>query len=224
MLKIIVYINILVLGMFSSAIGQTSKSNPNDVEGWASIDFNFNLPKKFEFEFSYQARTENNISRYKGSYFTTEIGYKVSKKIKTFSSFRYAAINNGNSSRIGAGLEYSDQIQKWEVIFKPQMQYTIKYAEDGDIDNSNKWILRTKLGIKYPLSKKIDAYSSIEPFCIFDQAEYFINNIRNTIGLKYEYSKNRKLDLFYIYRPDFSRSYNRIFHIIGVNIDLAWKI
>lgn len=224
MFRKILYIHILVLGVLSNTMAQTSKLNPNDVEGWAGIDFKINLPKKFNVDFSYQLRTDSNISRYKGSYFSPEIGYELSKKIKTFANFRYATTNNGNSSRIAGGFEYSDKIKKWKISFKPHIQYTIKYAEDGDVSNTSKWILRTKLGAKYPLSKKIDAYASVEPFFTFDQTEYFIDNIRNTIGMKYEYAKNKKVDLFYIYRPDFARSYNRNFHIIGVNIDFDWKI
>ena len=43
-----------------------------------------------------------------------------------------------------------------------------------------------------PLSKKIDAYASVEPFFTFDPTEYFIDNIRNTFGVKFEYAKNKK--------------------------------
>lgn len=224
MFKKILYTYILGLTILSTAMAQTSKSDPNDVEGWAGIDLKINLPKKFDFDFSYQLRTDSNVSRYKGSYFTPEIGYKLSKKIKTFANFRYATTINGNSSRIGGGFEYSDEIQKLKISFKPHMQYTIRYAEDGDVSNTSKWILRTKLGAKYPLTKKVDIYASTEPFFTFDQTEYFIDNIRNTVGLKFEYAKNKKIDLFYIYRPDFEKSYNRNFHIIGLNFDLDWKI
>lgn len=224
MLRKILYSFILGLTILSNAKAQTSKSDPNDFEGWAGIDFKINLPKKFDVDFSYQLRTDSDISRYKGSYFTPEIGYKLSKKIKSFGNFRYATTINGNSSRIGGGFEYSDEIQKMKISFKPHIQYTIRYAEDGDVSNTSKWILRTKLGVKYPLSKNVDIYTSTEPFFTFDKTAYFIDNVRNTVGVKFEYAKNKKIDLFYIYRPDFEKSYNRNFHIIGVSLDFDFKI
>ena len=96
--------------------------------------------------------------------------------------------------------------------------------EDGDLSSSSKWILRTRLSVRYGLSKNIDAFLQFEPFFTFDDSEYFIDNIRNTIGIKYEYAKDRKVRLFYIFRPDYARSYNRTFHVVGLKFDFDWKV
>lgn len=55
-------------------------------------------------------------------------------------------------------------------------------------------------------------------------ATYFVDNIRNTIGCKYKLRKDLKLDVFYIYRPDYSKSYNRVYNIIGFNADYTIKV
>lgn len=219
------FLFILILAcIMSPSFAQTSKTDPNDVEGWAGIGLNFKLPGKWDLGIDYQLRTDSNVSRYKGSYFTPEVNYKLSKKFKAIVNFRYASTNNGNSSRIGMGMEYAEKFKKWKLDFRPQLQYTVRYANDGDVSNQSKWILRTKIGMEHVLSKKLEAYASIEPFFTFDKTEYFIDNIRNTIGLKYEYKKNNTIGFFYIYRPDYSKSYNRNFHIAGIKIDLNWKI
>lgn len=223
-LKKIFLIHVISICMMCAAVAQTSKTDPNDVEGWAGIGLNIKLPGKWDIGMDYQLRTDSNVSRYKGSYFTPEINYKLSKKLKAIANFRYASTNNGNSSRIGMGMEYAEKFKKWKLEFRPQLQYTIKYANDGDVSNQSKWILRTKLGLEFALSKKLEAYTSVEPFFTFDKTEYFIDNIRNTIGLKYEYKKNNSLGFFYIYRPDYAKSYNRNFHIAGIKLDLNWKI
>jgi len=223
-LKKIFLINLISVCMMCTAVAQTSKTDPNDVEGWAGIGLNLKLPGKWDVGMDYQLRTDSNVSRYKGSYFTPEINYKLSKKVKAIANFRYASTNNGNSSRVGMGIDYAEKFKKWKLEFRPQLQYTIKYANDGDVSNQSKWILRTKLGLEYALSKKLEAYTSVEPFFTFDKTEYFIDNIRNTIGLKYAYKKNNTLGFFYIYRPDYAKSYNRNFHIAGIKLDLNWKI
>jgi len=74
------------------------------------------------------------------------------------------------------------------------------------------------------LSKKTDLYFSSEPYLTFEKGEYPIDNIRNTIGLKYQWIKNSKVDFFYIYRPDFAKSYNRTFHVLGVMLDIDLKV
>ncbi len=66
-------------------------------------------------------------------------------------------------------------------------------------------------------------YASVEPYFTFETGEYPIDNIRNTLGLKYEYAKNKKVEVYYIYRPDFAKSYNRTFHVIGVNVSFKAK-
>lgn len=223
-LKKIFLINVISIFMMCTAVAQTSKTDPNDVEGWAGIGLNLKLPGKWDVGMDYQLRTDSNVSRYKGSYFTPEINYKLSKKVKAIANFRYASTNNGNSSRVGMGIDYAEKFKKWKLEFRPQLQYTIKYANDGDVSNQSKWILRTKLGLEYSLSKKLEAYTSVEPFFTFNKTEYFIDNIRNTIGLKYAYKKNNTLGFFYIYRPDYAKSYNRNFHIAGIKLDLNLKI
>jgi hypothetical protein len=97
-------------------------------------------------------------------------------------------------------------------------------VEDGDLSSSSKWVLRTRLSVRYGLSEIIDSILPIEPFFTFDDSEYFIDHIRNTIGVKYEYAKDRKVSLFSIFRPDYARSYNRTFHVVGLKFDFDWKV
>ena len=53
----------------------------------------------------------------------------------------------------------------------------------------------------------------------------FVNNWRNTIGIKYKLNKKTKLDLSYIYRPDYGKkTYKRTFHIIGFNASYTLKL
>lgn len=215
--------------LFSAAIcqtlsAQTSKTEPEDLQGWLVGNATVNLPKKWDVGTTFQWRTEGNISKYKGIYFSPEIGYKLMQKVRGFVQYRYATTNNGASSRVGLGMEYTDKAGAWNFDLRPQVQYTLAYAEDGDISSNSKWILRTRLSVRYGLSKNIDAFLQFEPFFTFDDSEYFIDNIRNTIGIKYEYAKDRKVSLFYIYRPDYARSYNRVFHVVGLKFDFDWKV
>lgn len=217
---------LLCLTMISGGIrSQTSKSDPVDVQGWAIVSLGLNLPKKWEAGLTGQWRTENNLGTTKGFYVTPEISYGFHKKVKIFANFRYADVIGSHSSRVGIGLDYSTKISGWQIGFRPQFQYTLKYADDGDGSATGTSILRTRLSVRHRITKKIDGYLQIEPYFTRSPGEYFIHNIRNTVGLRYEYKKDRKISVFYMYRPDFAKSYNRLFHVAGLrwDVDLKWK-
>jgi hypothetical protein len=214
---------IAILFLFSLiSQGQTSRQHPTDTEAWASLGLAIDLPKKWNLELDYQHRSDSNVSRDKGHYFSGELSRKLNKKLEGFVNYRYATTFNGNSSRIGFGMEYKEKIKKWEFGFRPQLQYTLRYANDGE-SSSHEWLLRTRLMASRTLPGRWEAYASLEPFFTFDQTEYFIDNIRNTIGLKHKFQKSKKIDFFYMYRPDFAKSYNRTFHIYGIKLEFLLK-
>ncbi len=204
---------------------QPSKSDPVDIQGWAIISLGLDLPKKWEASLTGQWRTENNLSTTRGFYVTPEVSYGIHKKVRIFANFRYADVVGSHSSRLGIGLEYSTKISGWQIGLRPQFQYTLKYADDGDGSATGTSILRTRLSVRHRITKKLDGYLQVEPYFTFTPGEYFIDNIRNTAGLRYEYRKDRRISVFYTYRPDFAKSYNRLFHIVGLrwDVDLKWK-
>jgi len=67
MLKKILFIGI-VTGLGMSTNAQTSRSDPNDIEGWAGVGLNLNLPKKWDADLTYQTRRQGNISTLRGNY------------------------------------------------------------------------------------------------------------------------------------------------------------
>ena len=41
------------------------------------------------------------------------------------------------------------------------------------------------------------------------------------MAAQFEFGDGLAVDLFYIYRPDYARNYNRTFHIIGVELEIG---
>jgi hypothetical protein len=205
-------------------MGQTSKTDPVDVQGWTIISLGLDLPKKWEVGLTGQWRTENNATITKGIYLTPEVSYGINKRVNLFTNFRYADLMNAHSTRLGIGMEYSTKISGWQIGIRPQFQYTLSYADDGDGSAESKSILRTRLSVRHRITKKLDGYLQFEPYFTFSPDAYFIDNIRNTAGLRYEYKKNRRISVFYIYRPDYAKSYNRLFHVAGLRWDLDFKV
>lgn len=215
---------IIILASFSfqTSAGQATKADPTDMQGWFGASCSFDLPKKWELYTSVQSRFINNGSSYNGTYLTLGGVKKINKHLELSGDYRLALVSAGIYNRFTIGTEAFKKIRKVNFSFRFQLQNQIQDFDDTSksTDNSGYW--RTRLAAKYALSNKLDAYASFEPIMKFGGI-YFIDNIRNTIGLKYKVNRNLKIDCFYIYRPDYAKSYNRLFHIIGCNADYTIK-
>lgn len=214
---------ILALAIAAGAEAQTSRADPVDLQAWFGTSLKLDLPNKWESTLEYRARLINEAAEYKGSYFTLEGAKGVGSGIALITHYRLAKVEGGTYHRIGLGAQAAREFGDTELSFRPQLQYQKQHFIDDDETSSDAdTYLRTRVLVKQKLSKRIDLYGSVEPYFKFG-AEYPIDNWRNTIGTKLEYSKGKRVDLFYIYRPDYAKSYNRTFHIVGVNLDFAWK-
>lgn len=215
---------LMLMCMGGSVRSQASKSDPVDAQGWLQASIGLNLPKRWEAKLDAQFRSQGNLQRFMGLYLSPSVAYGITKKAQVFANYRYARTAEAYSSRLGIGLEMTARKSGWNIGFRPQLQHTLRFADDGDGSATAKTLLRLRLQARHAITSRLDGYFSVEPYLNFDPNEYIIDNVRNTIGLRYEYAKGRKAGIFYIYRPDYSKSYNRVFHVVGMRWDLDWKI
>jgi len=211
---------IIAICSFSSALfAQTSSTDPVDVQGWYGANFGFNLKKKWTAEFGYQARYENNLKSYKGSYFSFAAFKSISKRIDLLGEYRLSKVAKGTYHRFSFGAEYGKKFKaiNWgfRVLVLNNIQDFLDPAQASQ--SAGYWRTRLKLGFKF--NKKWEGYVSTEPIMKFG-GNKFIDNWRNTVGVKRKISSHAKLDLFYMYRPDYAKNkYNRVYHVVGFNID-----
>ena len=211
--------------MFSNVmVAQTSKTDPNDFQGWYGAGAKIDLPKKWEVSIDYQARFINNMQTYNGSYITLGGSKKISKLLTAQADYRIVLADNGLYHRFTIGSEAGRKYGKFDLNFRLLVQNQLQDFDELEKDNDNSGYWRARLMAKTALTKNMNLYVSTEPIMKFG-GNYFIDNLRNTIGLKYKVSDKTKIDLFYIYRPDFAKTtYNRIFQVVGVNIDFNFKV
>jgi hypothetical protein len=70
--------------------------------------------------------------------------------------------------------------------------------------------------MKKELSKKVDLIIAFEP--IYQVQEGLkIDNYRIQGGLRYNFTKKSSVDVFYINRPDYAKSYKRVYHMLGLS-------
>jgi len=217
----ITFLFLLSVPFYGSA--QTSKSDPTDVQGWYGAGLKLDLPKKWAVNFDYQSRFYNNLKTYNGSYISLGFSKKIISLIELMAEYRLSLVQKGTYHRYSLGGELSKDIRKVELSLRMLFQNQLQDFDDAtkDNDNSNYW--RARFGVKYRFLKRFDLYASVEPIIKFG-GRYFLDNWRNTVGIKARIFPGAKIDLYYIYRPDYAKSYNRTFHVIGLNVDYTLKL
>jgi long-subunit fatty acid transport protein len=214
---------LVFLGAYQFVLAQTSKADPTDVQGWYGGTLDFNLPRKWTAELDYQARYFNNVRTFNGSYISVGASKEILDFLSLQAEYRLALVSRLSSHRVSVGAEASQQFGEVDISLRALIQNRVQDFDDATISNDHSGYWRVRLGAKINLVKKLKMYVQTEPIMKFGGV-YFIDNWRNTIGLKYKLNKQLKLDAFYTYRPDFAKAtYNRFFHINGVSIIYSLK-
>ena len=218
---------VLCAGVVTAAplAAQASRTDPTDFQSWLGAGLAIDLPKKWETSLEYRARLVNNASVYRGSYATAELGRNLPRRLSVFTSYRLALVDDGTYHRYAVGAEQKATLGGTTFAFRPMLQYQEQNFTDNDETSSDTdAFVRTRLEIERGVTGSLELYASTEPyFKLGDGSDYPIDNWRNTVGVKYAYGAGRTLDVFYIYRPDYGKSYNRAFHVVGVDVDFEVK-
>ena len=203
---------------------QTSRQDPTDTQAWYGAQVSANLPNGWESSLQYRARYIGDASQFRGSYFTAGLEKKLSKHLALSGSYRLASVEAATFHRIAAGSAVSGNVRELNWSLRALVQHQRKTFEDNDeTSGESTTFLRTRLQLKRDITTRVSVYASTEPYFTFG-ADYPVDNWRNTIGTKFTLASGQKLDLFYIYRPDYAKAYNRAFHVIGTELDLSFKI
>jgi len=202
---------------------QTSRADPTDLQGWIGASLRLDLPKRWAASLQYRLRMVDDIGTYRGSYFTPEVARGFGSHFKVMAGYRLALVDEGRFHRLAVGAEVDGKVGKVGAGFRSMLQYQRQnFAGNDEQSSDDDALLRTRFEAKLPVAKGVVLHGSSEPFFKFEGG-YLVDNWRNTLGVKLEYAKNQKVDVFYIYRPDYAKSYNRAFHVIGLELEFEVK-
>jgi hypothetical protein len=204
---------------------QTSRSDPVDTQAWYGGALRLDLPRRWRSALEYRLRMVDNASQVRGSYVTAGLSRRVTGPLTLLGSYRLALVDNGTFHRFAFGAEADRRAGDNKVALRGMVQYQRQNFDDNDeVRSDEDMFLRTRLEYTRRLGSRLDAYASTEPYFALEGARG-IDNWRNTFGLELEYARGRRIDLFYVYRPDYAKaSYNRTFHIVGIDLEFDVKV
>lgn len=213
---------LLALVAAADARSQTVRDT-EDLQSRAGIRLDLDLPRKWEVDVEYQYRTVDDLSTYRGSYVTLEAEYRPRKWATAIAAYRRSITTEGSANRFAGGVELETRLDELKVSFRPLVQYRTAFVEDDEVGGEGSTFLRTRLRLEYPVTRRLDVYVQAEPFFGFE-GDYPIDNWRNSVGLKYAFTKTVGVELCYVYRPDYGKAYNRLHHVLGLTLRLDAKV
>ena len=216
MKKLSIVFIFVFLVILTKVQAQATKSDPVDSQGWFSAGLDLNLPKKWKAEIEYQARMFNDFKSFNGSFYSIGVEKELASSFSLLAEYRLSKVLKGTYNRISAGFVLDKKIEDFKfdlrVLYQNQVQDFDDPAKEIDKDN----FIRTRLRMKKEVSKKVDMIIAFEP--IYQVQEGLkIDNYRIQCGLRYNFTKKSSVDVFYINRPDYAKSYKRVYHILGLS-------
>jgi hypothetical protein len=216
-------LTVCLLFLFQFLEAQATKSDPVDMQGWFGANIEADFPKKWNVDLSYQARMNNNITNYNGSYYSIGVKKRLFRPISLLVEYRLSKVLKGTYNRYSFGFDIDYNLQKIKTDVRLLYQNQIQDFDDPikEIDKDNFFRIRAR--VRFPVINRTSLVLSTEP--IYGLSSGFsIDNYRHQLALRYDIDKNVQLELFYINRPDYAKSYKRQYHIFGTTLSYSFKV
>jgi hypothetical protein len=219
--KLILSVSLLFFFQFLEA--QATKSDPVDMQGWFGANIELDLPKKWNVDLAYQGRLNNNFESYNGSYYSVGIDKRIIKSLSLLVEYRLSQVLKGTYNRYSAGFDVGYKVKKIQTDLRFLYQNQIQDFDDPIKEDDKDNFFRVRARARIPVIKKASLVLSTEPIYSISSG-FKIDNYRHQLALRYDIEKNFRLELFYINRPDYAKSYKRQYHIMGTTLSYSFKV
>jgi len=201
-----------------------SQAQTSDFQVWNAIEIRQDLRKGFDLSAQYQSRFDQNASRFRASYISTSLGYKLSKTVSLDANIRFSTSSSWDRLRYGFGINVHEKLAGFNLSAKLKYQYQHflqsmpEYGINPSISN-----FRLKLEAERKIVKKLKAFISSEPMYRFEESSLYLRRLRNTIGLKWSPNKKTTLETSYIFQPMWNSKKTIQVMQFNISVDLPKK-
>jgi hypothetical protein len=208
--------------LFITIAAQAQKST-TDLQTRPAITLNLDFKKGWEVSTQYRAKFNDNSSHYRGSYLYLDVDKKINKYLTAGAAYRFGLVDGEKFNRFAGSIEGKYKIKKVSFSLREQYQ-TQRQTFLGDDEGTAKNYLRSRFGVKYAVTKKLDLALSTEPFMHKKDGVFETDFWRNRVSIGYEYMKNKSVNLYYIWQPDVNKKYPDTKNIVGINFIFGLKV
>lgn len=178
----------------------------NDFQTWTSLELDYELNKKNQFNLEQSLRTVQNATSWRTIFTEINYNHNINKHLSLGVGYRYSYRNkldySINSNRITANLKIKTKISRFTFSYRLRFQ-----SEYPNINKQEKLKRPTTYNrhltkLKYKLTKKIKIYLSSEIYLLINGPIYFSDKYRLTGGSAYKFNKRNTINLFYRYQKE----------------------
>lgn len=215
----------LTLCLPRTVSGQSAYGRRTDLQTWYGTSLKLNLKRGWAISGQYRLRIVDNVTTFRGSYWFAQVDKKLGEHLNLTANYRLALVaNTGIYHRYALGLETQERLGSVQFLLRPMIQYQQQhFVGDDEGKTDTDAYFRPRLTAKYRMFRRLDTYLYAEPFFAVDHSSH-LDWWQNSAGLKYLYSRNLKINLYYIWQPDSShKRYYLTNHIVGLDVEFTIK-
>jgi hypothetical protein len=211
-----------LLLFFLLLAGKIVFAQVNDAQLWTSVNLEKKLTPDLSIEFTEEVRIIENMTEAETIFSELGASYMFWKRLKLGAAYRftlkrrlddtYAHLNSWYVEG-----SYHEKIKPFRFVLR--LRYQSRYAEAFTSEKAGtpKNHLRTKLMVKYDLSKKTEPYVYAETFFkIGVPAAESFDELRLCGGVKYAFNRMHKVDLHYLFCREYNAANPETAYVIGV--------
>ncbi len=214
MIKRILFVVVICL----VSITVTNAQYSNDFRSRTGLEITKDLRKGFQLGFQYQVRYFNNVSTFQGSYFTLSPSYKINNTWSTHLDIRYATSSLWDRFRFAYYINAQHKVNKFKYSYRIGYLHELYLQEFPEINQfmpTNNFRIRARA--EHKIFKNTKAQIGVEPVILLNNQTLSLRQIRNTVGINWEFAKNNELSIEYMWQSFYQQNYQYSNHSIILN-------
>jgi len=192
----------------------------NDFQIWTSINLNYSLNKKNNFNIEQSFRTMQNVNNWSTTFSELSYYHKINKNFYVGGAYRCSFKNRLDyyltAHRLYISLKAKKKINDFSLNYRCILQ-----TEYLGVQQRHDWIVpkmynRHQFKLRYKLSKKIRPYIAYELYLALEEPFVQFGKYRLTGGTTYNFNKKNSIHIFYRYQKvNFLETFNT--YILGIS-------
>jgi hypothetical protein len=197
---------------------------------WAGVQISKDLPRNFSIGGQYQIRLNRNFGNINWHYFYGNVGYRFNKYLAAGLVYRYGTSTRIDRHAFAVTLTARYKAKDWMVAYRTAYQRKQPYfnrSYEPGLEPQNLW--RHRFLVQYSINKRWDIYAFTELFFRFTNQRNYLQRLRNSIGVDWEFYKYNTITVAYIFQPEIFEPRPRWSHILGITYQfdiprkMKWK-
>ena len=203
---------------FSAVMGQDADRLPRTeqvVELWSGASIKKELFNDLNASLEHQIRLNDNLQSFKSSLTNIGVRYKLHKKVRLGTYYRFSIKPRGNEHRSHTDLNFRYRKKPYTFSLRT------RYQRVWPLNELTEQYWRNKLKLEYKYNKRTFPYIAAEFYYRIHHQGNFIDKYRLYAGMDYEISDKHLVNFFYMFQREVQVYAPGASHVLGLNYELG---